>query len=75
MKKISSEQDLINLCNEGNTEFYVCLNFGLRSSKTIIYGEEGFYIYHDAYNFEEEVTTIADSTLSDAIDVGALYCY
>ena len=72
---MSSEQDVIDSCNERNREFNISLNFGLRSSKTIIYSEGGFYIYHDAYNMEEEVVSLADSSISEAIEMGALYSY
>lgn len=75
MKKMTTELDVIKSCNEGNNEFFVLLNYGLRSSKTIMHNEDGFYVYHDAYNMEEEVVSLADSSISDALEMGALYSY
>lgn len=85
MKSITSVEELKKEAlyddAKGLAEFYICLNFGLRSSKRIIYyPETGSFDIHNEIDdsWQEQIPAfeLAKHTLLiEAINEGALFVY
>ena len=57
MEKVKSLNHLKKILNDGETRnFFIQLNFGLRSSKSISYDGENFYVFNWIDSTEEEFT-------------------
>jgi hypothetical protein len=76
MEKVTTLNELKHLAEETN-DFCVVLKFGLRSSKTISFDGELFYIYNDIDGSEDELTEaeLMESIIGEAITKGAFYKY
>jgi hypothetical protein len=76
MEKVTTINQLKELSQETN-DFCVVLKFGLRSSKTIFFDGELFFIYNDIDGSEDELTEaeLIDSIIGEAITKGAFYKY
>lgn len=82
MKQINTLAELKADCveNGGCGEFFVSLNGGLKSSKTIYWEEEGddFNVIHEV-DFSDETfddhTLMTESIIGEAMMKGALYSY
>jgi hypothetical protein len=76
MEKVTTINQLKDLA-EDTTDFCVVLKFGLRSSKTISFDGELFYIYNDIDGSEDELTEaeLMESIIGEAITKGAFYKY
>ena len=81
-KQIKSIDQLKNILADGETkDFFILLNGGLRSSKSISFdGDDTFYVLNDIDGTEQEFTSneLADKHNNDtnigyAIAVGAFY--
>lgn len=82
MKQINTLAELKADCveNGGCGEFFVSLNGGLRSSKTIYFEEEGddFTIIHEIDMLDEVVNDhqlMTESIIGEAMMKGAFYSY
>ena len=81
MKPISTIQELKNKCieNHGYGEFFIILNGGCRSSKTIYFeaDSEGFDVVHEIDFSTETITEqeLSNSFIGEAIQKGAFYSY
>ena len=80
--RVESINHLKQLCTEGRHEYYIMLNFGLRSSKYIVYDEYNrlFNITNEIDDTYEELTEtqVQDqkiTNIGDAIKKGAFYIY
>lgn len=81
MKQISTIKELKAECIEhgGCGEFFITLNGGLKSSKTIYFEEEGddFNVIHEI-DFSDEVmdeNQLRKSIIGEAMEAGAFYSY
>ena len=81
MTKINTIDELKKDCikNNGCGEFFIMLNGGLKSSKTIYFEEDGddFDVIHEI-DFSEETLNdeeIVNSFIGEAIVKGAFYSY
>lgn len=81
MKKINTIAELKADCqsNGGCGEFFISLNYGAKSSKTIYWEEDGddFNIIHEI-DFSDEILSeseLNDSFIGQAISKGAFYSY
>lgn len=69
--KIESLDHLRELVKGGMDSFFICLNFGLRSSKSIWEGEDGqLWAFN---NIDGSECPIEDTNIPDAIEKGAFY--
>lgn len=81
MKKISTIEELKQDCidNNGCGEFFIALNYGCKSSKTIYWEEEGdnFNIIHEIDFSDESLdeTELKESFIGQAMSAGAFYSY
>jgi hypothetical protein len=83
MTKINSLEHLKEVCNPYEPEdFFISLNFGLRSSKCITYDEDTdtFFVLNEIDDTEDEFNSeqIMDDNLTDigkAIRAGQFYHY
>lgn len=77
MTQVKDLTHLIALCEEEKNEFFVMLNGGLRSSKSIQYDGGGFDVINeiDWSNEFIQTETISETLIGGAISKGALYCY
>ncbi|MCQ2960630.1 MAG: hypothetical protein MJ198_10680 [Bacteroidales bacterium] len=83
-KKINSIEELKKCLGENNEykEFFILLNYGLRSSKTISYDKEKniFWIFNEIDGTEcslteEELKDEDITNIGKAINLGAFYQY
>lgn len=82
MKQINTIKELkADILEHGGCgEFYITLNGGLKSSKTIYWEEEGddFNVIHEVDMSDETLTEhqlLNDSIIGQAMEIGALYSY
>lgn len=81
MKKITTIQELKQDCidNGGCGEFFITLNYGCKSSKTIYWEEEGddFNVIHEIDFSDESMdeNELRKSIIGEAMENGALYSY
>lgn len=77
MTQVQNLADLIDLCEQNKSEFFVMLRGGLRSSKNIYFDGREFEIINEI-DFSSQNITIEElsaSIIGKAINAGALYCY
>lgn len=81
-KQVKSVNQLKTILADGETkDFFILLNFGLRSSKAISYdGSSTFYVLNEIDDTEQELTEqeLMNSDITNigkAINNGALYLY
>jgi hypothetical protein len=76
MQKVNSINELKQLEGECS-DFFILLNFGLRSSKTISFDGEFFYVFNDIDGSETALTEIElkNSIIGEAISKGSFYKY
>lgn len=81
MTKVESVAHLREMVQAGHHDFFIDLQFGLRSSKTVDVDEDGrFYIVNEI-DYTEDVLTEEDlmdermTNVGYAITKGAFYCY
>lgn len=78
--KVTSVEHLGQLVDKGKTDFFICLNFGIRSSKFINRGDNNkFFICNLSDDSEQELTAeeLMDkkfTNIGEAITKGAFYC-
>ena len=80
--KVNSLDELKQMCDGVTTDFFIQLNFGVRSSKSISYNKDTdtFYILNEINDTEQELNsqTIMDdgyTNIGKAITFGAFYAY
>ena len=79
MKQITSLEDLINTIKSGKEDFFI--NGGIwRSSKTITYDNEKFYVFNEIDGTEQELTPeqLFDeeyTNIGKCINIGRFYAY
>lgn len=80
--RVNSLDELKQMCDGVTKDFFVKLNFGMRSSKSISYNKETdtFYILNEIDDTEQELNsqTIMDeeyTNIGKAITLGAFYTY
>ena len=76
--RIDSIDDLKEICEDQDVEFFINLKGGLRSSKTICYNshEKTFEIYNhidDTSELLNERRLIEETNIGDAIEKGAFF--
>lgn len=62
MEKVTSLQELKRLVGKGRHDYFIQLNFGLRSSKQIDYDGEKFYVFNFVDSTEQ---VLSDSEIMD----------
>lgn len=81
MKQVNDINHLRSLIEEGNHDFFIKLNFGMRSSKTIDIDDDGKFCITNEIDGTEDLLTeveLQDRNITNigyAISVGAFYCY
>ena len=80
--RVNSLDKLKQMCNGVTKEFFIQLNFGIRSSKNISYNKDTdtFYILNEIDGTEQELNsqTIMDeeyTNIGKAITLGSFYAY
>ena len=80
--RVNSLDELKQMCNGVTKDFFIQLNFGIRSSKSISYNKDTdtFYILNEIDDTEQELNsqTIMDeeyTNIGKAITLGAFYAY
>ena len=80
--RVNSLDELKQMCNGVTKEFFIQLNFGIRSSKNISYNKDTdtFYILNEIDDTEQELNsqTIMDeeyTNIGKAITLGSFYAY
>ena len=80
--RVNSLNELKQMCNGVTKDFFIQLNFGIRSSKSISYNKDTdtFYILNEIDDTEQELNsqTIMDeeyTNIGKAITLGAFYAY
>ena len=80
VKQVKSLEELRGILSDGETrEFYIQLNYGLRSSKAISYdGDDTFYVLNEIDGTEQELTgqELMDGDITNigkAIENGSFY--
>lgn len=80
--RVNSLDELKQMCDGVTTDFFIQLNFGIRSSKQISYNKDTdtFYILNEVDDTEQELNsqTIMNedyTNIGKAITLGALYAY
>ena len=80
--RVNSLDKLKQMCNGVTKDFFIQLNFGIRSSKSISYNKDTdtFYILNEIDDTEQELNsqTIMDeeyTNIGKAITLGAFYAY
>ena len=77
MTQVKNLAELIDLCEQNKSEFFVMLRGGLRSSKNIYFDGREFEIINEI-DFSSQNITIEElsaSIIGKAMNAGALYCY
>lgn len=81
MTKVLSVAHLREMVQAGHHDFFIALNFGMRSSKTVNIDEDGtFYIINEIDDTEDVMTEedLMDERITNvgkAIKLGAFYSY
>lgn len=80
MEKVNSIQHLKELCGNNSTEFFIALNGGARSSKSIMYHEQKdlFEILNHIENSNQLLTEyelFTESNIGEAIKKQTFYKY
>ncbi len=77
MTQVQNLADLIDLCEQNKSEFFVMLRGGLRSSKNIYFDGREFEIINEIDFSSQNMTAeeLSASIIGKAMNVGALYCY
>ena len=81
MKKITTQEQLDRLIEEDSDKSLDCfvkLNYGLRSSKSITFDGDSYYIYNeidDSENIVKHDKLMDSFPIGEAIKKGALYAY
>ena len=81
MMKILSQKQLDRLIEKNSDrslDCFVLLNYGLRSSKSITYDGDNYYIYNEIDDTEETIPhdkLMDSSPIGEAIKKGVLYSY
>jgi len=77
MTQVQNLADLIDLCEQSKSEFFVMLRGGLRSSKNIYFDGREFEIINEIDFSSQNMTAeeLSASIIGKAMNVGALYCY
>ena len=81
MKKITTQEQLDRLIEEDSDkslDCFVLLNYGLRSSKSITFDGDSYYIYNeidDSENIVKHDKLMDSFPIGEAIKKGALYAY
>lgn len=77
MTQVQNLANLIDLCEQNKSEFFVLLRGGLRSSKNIYFDGKEFEVTHEIDFSSESMTAeeLCASTIGKAMSVGVLYCY
>ena len=80
--RVNSLDELKQMCNGVTKDFFIQLNFGIRSSKNISYNKDTdtFYILNEIDGTEQELNsqTIMDeeyTNIGKAITLGSFYAY
>ena len=80
--RVNSLNELKQMCNGVTKDFFIQLNFGIRSSKNISYNKDTdtFYILNEIDDTKQELNsqTIMDedyTNIGKAITLGAFYAY
>ena len=80
--RVNSLDELKQMCNGVTKEFFIQLNFGIRSSKNISYNKDTdtFYILNEIDDTEQELNsqTIMDeeyTNIGKSITLGSFYAY
>lgn len=80
--RVNSLDELKQMCNGVTKDFFIQLNFGIRSSKSISYNKDTdtFYILNEIDDTEQELNsqTIMDeeyTNIGKAITLGSFYAY
>ena len=80
--RVNSLDELKQMCNGVTKDFFIQLNFGIRSSKNISYNKDTdtFYILNEIDGTEQELNsqTIMDedyTNIGKAITFGSFYAY
>ena len=80
--RVNSLDELKQMCNGVTKEFFIQLNFGIRSSKNISYNKDTdtFYILNEIDDTEQELNsqTIMDeeyTNIGKSIELGEFYEY
>lgn len=79
--RVRNIDHLKELINNEKTDFFICLDGGLRSSKTICpLDDNKFLVFNEIDGTEEEFTEqeLMDkdfTNIGEAMTAGALYCY
>lgn len=77
MTQVQNLTNLIDLCEQNKSEFFVMLRGGLRSSKNIYFDGHEFEIINEIDFSSQNMTAeeLSASIIGKAMSVGALYCY
>jgi len=77
MTQVQNLTNLIDLCEQNKSEFFVMLRGGLRSSKNIYFDGQEFEIINEIDFSSQNMTAeeLSASIIGKAMNVGALYCY
>ena len=77
MTQVQNLANLIDLCEQNKSEFFVMLRGGLRSSKNIYFDGREFEIINEIDFSSQNMTAeeLSASIIGKAMNVGALYCY
>ena len=80
MRKVKDIEDLKKICKDKHKDFFIWLNHGVRSSKTVFFDSERnlFSVYNEIDGSMEELTEkeIQDNSITNigkAIKMGAFY--
>ena len=80
--RVNSLDELKQMCNGVTKDFFIQLNFGIRSSKNISYNKytDTFYILNEIDGTEQELNsqTIMDeeyTNIGKSITLGSFYAY
>lgn len=77
MTQVQNLANLIDLCEQNKSEFFVMLRGGLRSSKNIYFDGREFEVINEIDFSSQNMTAeeLCASIIGKAMNVGALYCY
>jgi hypothetical protein len=77
MTQVQNLTNLIDLCEQNKSEFFVMLRGGLRSSKNIYFDGQEFEIINEIDFSSQNMTAeeLSASIIGKAMNAGALYCY
>ncbi len=77
MTQVQNLANLIDLCEQNKSEFFVMLRGGLRSSKNIYFDGREFEVINEIDFSSQNMTAeeLSASIIGKAMNAGALYCY